>query len=90
MLQYYRKRLSMTDKVDLLISVDDEHLSRFSEVVKSIEGAGMDVDQQMEEIGVVTGSIEPEKVDPISDVEGVAHVEQSRTFHIAPPDSDVQ
>jgi hypothetical protein len=78
------------DKVDLVISVDDEHMSRFSEVVKRCEAVGMDVDQQMEEIGVVTGSIEPEKVNPLSDVEGVSHVEQSRTFQIAPPDSDVQ
>jgi hypothetical protein len=79
----------MPDKVDLLISID-EHLSRFSEVVKDIEDVGMNVEQQMEEIGVVTGSIEPGKVDPLSRVEGVSHVEESREFQIAPPDSDVQ
>jgi hypothetical protein len=80
----------MPDKVDLVISVDDEHLGRFSEVVKNVEDVGMAVDQQMEEIGVVTGSIEPEKVAPLSNVEGVSYVERSREFQIAPPDSDVQ
>ena len=77
-------------KVHLLISVDDEHLNRFSEVVKNVEDAGVDVEQQMEEIGVVTGSIESEMVGPLKNVEGVSHVEPSREYHIAPPDSDIQ
>lgn len=80
----------MPDKVDLLISVDDEHLDRFSEVVKSIEDVGVDVAQQMEDIGVVTGSIEPGKIGPINDVEGVAYVERSRDIQLPPPESDIQ
>ena len=80
----------MPDKVDLLISIDDEHLGRFSEVVKSIEDVGVDVARQMEEIGVVTGSIEPGKIGPINDVEGVSHVERSRDFQLPPPDSNIQ
>ncbi len=77
-------------KVDLLVSVDEEHLGRFSEVVKSIKDAGMDVEQKMEEIGVLTGSIDHEKVERLRKVEGVSDVEQSRRFQIAPPDSDIQ
>jgi hypothetical protein len=80
----------MPDKVDLLISVDDEHLDRFSEVVKNIEDIGLDVAQQMEEIGVVTGSIEPAKIDPINNVEGVSYVERSRDIQLPPPESDIQ
>jgi len=77
-------------KVSLLISVNDEHLDRFSEVVKGVEDLGLEVDQRMDEIGVLTGSIDSEKVEPLRRVEGVSHVEQSRQFQIAPPDSDVQ
>ena len=77
-------------KVSLLVSVDDEHLDRFSEVVKGLKEAGMAVEQEMEGIGTVTGSIDSEKVEQLSKVEGVSHVEQSRRFQIAPPDSDIQ
>jgi UDP-N-acetylmuramate-alanine ligase len=77
-------------KVNLLVSVDDEHLDRFSEVVKGLEDAGMDVEQELEETGVITGSIDSEKVEQLRKVEGVSHVEESRQFQIAPPDSDIQ
>ncbi len=77
-------------KVNLSVSVDDEHLDRFSEVVAWVEDAGMDVEQKLEEIGVLTGSIDSEKLESLSRVEGVSFVEESRQFRIAPPDSDVQ
>jgi UDP-N-acetylmuramate-alanine ligase len=77
-------------KVNLLVSVDDEHLDRFSEVVKGLEDAGMDVEQELEETGVITGSIDSEKVEQLRKVEGVSHVEESQQFQIAPPDSDIQ
>ena len=77
-------------KVNLLVSVDDEHLGRFSEVVKGLEDAGMDVEQELEGTGVVTGSIDSEKVEQLRKVEGVSHIEEPRQFQIAPPDSDIQ
>lgn len=77
-------------KVSLLVSVDDEHLDRFSEVVERAEAAGMEVEQKMEDLGVLAGSIDPEKVEPLRRVEGVSHVEESRGFQIPPPDSDIQ
>ncbi len=77
-------------KVSLLVSVNDDHLDRFSEVVKDVENAGMEVEQRMEDLGVITGSIESEKVEPLRQVEGVAHVEESRRVGIPPPDSDIQ
>ena len=77
-------------KVSLLIYVNDEHLDRFSEVVKGVEDIGLEVEQRMDDIGVLSGSIDSEKVEPLRKVEGVSHIEQSRQFQIAPPDSDVQ
>ncbi len=77
-------------RVNLSVSVDDEHVHRFSEVLEGVKNAGMDVEQEMEGIGVMSGSIDSEKVDSLRKVEGVSHVEQSRRFQIAPPDSDVQ
>jgi hypothetical protein len=77
-------------KVSLLISVADDHLDRFSEVVKDIEDAGMEVEQRMEDLGVLAGTIDSEKVEPLRQVAGASHVEVSRRFQIPPPDSDVQ
>lgn len=77
-------------KVTLSVSVDDQHLDRFPEVVKRCKAAGLKVEEQMDAIGVITGSIDASKVDALQQVEGVAHVEQSRSFQIPPPDSPVQ
>jgi UDP-N-acetylmuramate-alanine ligase len=77
-------------KVSLLVSVNDDHLDRFSKVVKDVEDVGMEVEQKMEDLGVLTGFIDSEKVEPLRRVEGVSHVEESRRFEIPPPDSDIQ
>jgi UDP-N-acetylmuramate-alanine ligase len=77
-------------KVSLLVSVNDDHLDRFSEVVKDVENAGMEVEQRMDDLGVITGSIDSEKVEPLRQVEGVAQIEESRGVEIPPPDSDIQ
>ena len=74
----------------MLVSINDDHLDRFSEVVNDVENAGMEVEQKMEDLGVLTGSIDSEKVEPLRRVEGVWHGEESRRFQIPPPDSDIQ
>jgi len=58
-------------KVRLSVSVDDQHLSKFSEVVKKVEKAGMKVDEEHKDIGVVTGSIEKDRLDSLRNVKGV-------------------
>ena len=77
-------------KVKVSVSVDDEHLSEFSKVMKKVEKAGMEIDQELEDIGVATGSVDEEKVGKLRDVEGVSHVEEERQIQIPPPESDVQ
>jgi hypothetical protein len=80
----------MMAEVNVSVSVADGSMDRFSEVVRRLKEAGLDVEQELGEIGVVTGSIDPEKVESLREIEGVSHVEQSREFRIAPPDSDIQ
>lgn len=77
-------------KINLSVSVDDDHLKQFSEVARRLRDAGMNIGKQMDAIGVISGSIDSEKVHALKGIEGVAHVEQSRSFQIAPPDSPVQ
>jgi hypothetical protein len=77
-------------EVNVSVSVADGSIDRFSEVVSRLRDAGLEVEQELEEIGVVTGSIDSEKSESLRDIEGVSHVERSREFRIAPPDSDIQ
>jgi hypothetical protein len=77
-------------EVNVSVSVADGSMDRFSDVVRRLKEAGLDVEQELGEIGVVTGSIDPEKAESLREIEGVSHVERSREFRIAPPDSDIQ
>lgn len=77
-------------RVNLIISVDDEHRDRLLEVVEELQAAGMKVEQWMEQIGVVQGSVDSAQVGVLSRVKGVAHVEPLQGYQLAPPESDIQ
>ena len=72
------------------ISVADTFLDRFADVVKRIEQAGLTVDQQLDMIGVITGSIDSDDIDKLDQVEGVAAVERSGGFQLPPPEDPIQ
>jgi len=72
------------------VSVADDHLKNFSDVVARCRKAGMKVEHEMKSIGVISGSIDDDALDKLSRVKGVSHVEPEASFQIAPPDSDVQ
>jgi len=74
----------------IMVSVDEGYLKRFAAFVKSVKQAGMTVEGEHKEIGVVTGSIDAAKVSALSRVRGVAHVEAEGQMQIAPPESDIQ
>jgi UDP-N-acetylmuramate-alanine ligase len=77
-------------KVNLSVSVDDKHLDNFDEIVKKIKKAGMKVEQKLDSLGIITGSIDSSKVDALREVDGVLHVEEQKKIQIPPPDSPVQ
>ena len=76
--------------VKLSVSVDDQHLDRFAKVVKDVKQAGMKVEQQLKDIGIITGSVDSAKVKSLHKIPGVAHVEESREYQIATPGNDIQ
>jgi hypothetical protein len=57
----------------ITISVTDDAIDRIDEVVAALEGGGMHVDQVLRPIGVITGSVEPQRTvrlpPPDSDVQ---------------------
>lgn len=75
---------------EVSISIDDAHLPQFAQIVKQLKHAGLKVEHQLGEIGVVTGSVASTKVDKLSAVEGVSSVEVSREFKLPPPSNDIQ
>lgn len=76
--------------IQIVISVEDVYFDRWLEVVSNLQAAGMQVEQQMVAIGVITGSIDSNSIHTITQIAGVAAVEQSETYQIAPPHSDIQ
>jgi hypothetical protein len=72
------------------ISVADDYLEKFSEVVQRIEQAGLTVEQQLEMVGVITGSIDSDKIANLDKIEGIAAVERSRSYQLPPADSPIQ
>ena len=77
---------------DLLIAIDDAHLSQMGEVVERLREAGVDVRDANDTLGTVTGSIDESRVtvEALRSVEGVDVVEQQETYELPPPDSPIQ
>ena len=78
------------EETDVLVSVNDEHLEQLGAVTEGLRAAGMKVSQVMDDLGIVTGSIDSAELQRLSAVEGVASVERAREVGIPPPDSPVQ
>jgi hypothetical protein len=77
-------------KIKVNVSIADESIPDFEKVAQRLKEAGLNVEQELESIGVVTGSIESNLLLNLERVEGVAAVEQQQEIHLSPPDSDVQ
>jgi hypothetical protein len=77
-------------RTEVSLLVDDDNLHRIKDLVKQVKGAGVAIDQVLENTGVVTGSIDSAKVGALKNIRGIANVEESRHFQIAPPESDLQ
>lgn len=72
------------------VAIANDYLDRIDEVVRRCKQAGLKVEQQLEFIGVITGSIGVERLAALQKVEGVSSVEQTRAYDIPPPESDIQ
>jgi hypothetical protein len=77
---------------DVTVAIDDAHLapSQFNEIVRRMEQAGLTVASRGQLTGVVSGSIEADKLAELERIPGVAAVERSRAIRIPPPGSELQ
>jgi hypothetical protein len=77
-------------KIQVTISIDDAHLEQIDQVADQLKAAGLDVDQTMSTLGIVTGSVDSDKLSALSKVDGVDSVQKEKTINLPPPGSDVQ
>jgi hypothetical protein len=74
----------------VVISVADDQVSDMSAVVAALRHAGLHVDEVLDSVGVVTGTVDGDGLGSLSTVPGVAEVERSHVVEVPPPDSPVQ
>jgi hypothetical protein len=72
------------------VTVRDGHLEALDEVVQGLQGRGMQVEQVLGSLGIVTGSVPEDALDALRSVEGVASVDEQLTHRVPPPDSPIQ
>jgi hypothetical protein len=72
------------------ISVADDYLTRFADVVGRVQKLGFEMEQELPDIGVMVGQMPAERVGELESVEGVGYFERPRSFQVPPPESDIQ
>ena len=81
----------MEEPEHVTVSVDDAHVALIDEVAERCRAAGMDEQQELAPIGVITGSVgSPAQRAALGALDGVVAVEPQRTFRHPPPGSEVQ
>lgn len=76
--------------VHLSVTVDDGHRPAINEVAEALRARGMQVEQVLDGLGIITGSVPDDNRPVLTDVEGVVSVDEQLTHQLPPPDSAVQ
>lgn len=76
--------------VSVVVSVADDHLDDVTEVVADLRRAGLRVDDVLDAVGMVTGTVALDDLEALESVRGVAEVELQRSVRLAPPEAEIQ
>jgi hypothetical protein len=74
----------------ITVTVGDDHVHDVNGVAEHLKGAGMRVEQVLDAMGIITGSVPADRRAALERLPGVAGVEVDHDFQIAPPDADIQ
>jgi hypothetical protein len=77
-------------KVRLSLSVRDLQGGLIDKVARAAKRAGMKVEHRLDDLGVLTGTIDEGSLGKLRAIEGVSNVEQERQVGIPKPDSPIQ
>lgn len=73
------------------VSIDDEHLKSMSSVARALQDKGMLVEQVLDGVGIITGSVADESRLLLASVPGVAAIADSPlTYSLPSPDARIQ
>jgi hypothetical protein len=78
----------VSEKISICVS--DDHMDLVDEVVGRLEAAGVQVDEVLRPVGVITGSAPGPGWRSLAELAGVASVEVQRRVQLPPPDAEVQ
>ena len=70
----------------VVISVADDQVDDMASVVEALRHAGLRVDEVLDSVGVVTGTVDGDALGSLSTVPGVLEVERSRAYQLPPDD----
>jgi hypothetical protein len=59
-------------------------------IVNQLRSAGLKIEQVMDQVGAISGSVDSKALQKIRKIKGIARVEEASTYQIPPPDSEVQ
>ena len=76
------------DLTRVSVTIDDEHLDTIDEVAEALRERGMQVEQVLPSVGIVTGSVQD--VAALNSVPGVVSVDLEEGIDIGPPDQEIQ
>lgn len=72
------------------VTVADSHAGALDDLAGRLAQAGMQVEQVLGVLGVVTGRLDDEHFAAVARLPGVAAVEEQAAFGLAPPDAELQ
>ncbi len=82
--------MNNTEIVEITIAIGNRYLSKFDAIVSSCEAVGLQVSQKLTQLGLIIGRIKADKIAELQQIEGITAVEQSRSYQLPPPESDLQ
>ncbi len=74
----------------VIVTVDDAHLAGVGAVADTLRERGLQVEQVLDEVGVIAGRLPAGMPLTTLRVDGVAAVEEARRVQLPPPDAPVQ
>jgi hypothetical protein len=80
----------MMGDVAVTITVDDAHLTQIDRIATELRRKGMQIDQVLNAVGAITGSVSDDRRQDLRNVDGVESVADATTFQLPPPDSPIQ
>ena len=77
-------------EVKISVCVDDAHLSQIEKISQQLKSSGMNIEQTLPNIGILSGSIQADRLNSLYQIEGVQNVEPQESYQLAPPSSEIQ